>query len=445
MSKFDLHKTKGVNNVMNAIQQVKSVNNIIPLTEAKELLIENIYSSVENFYSIEELDKLSESIQELGILQPLLVSERAGGTYEIIAGNRRYEAAKIIGLERLPCVVKQNVEPNLFKIMLIHANMFRVKTDIERATEVAELKKAILALKSADKSIKGRTSEIAGQILNLSYRQVNRLDNLNKLIPEIKELVQSERLTASGAEQFANLSEDVQKEIYEALINSGMDINNREAVQLRKAFLAKHREFEKQSEADMEDLREKIAAEQAKLLEKEQELERLTNHLNQMLYLNEMKGQGGDENSSAGGYNEMSDGFRDQGGALTTNAEQEASNNKELEKVKQALVAALQDRKMMEERYKQLSQILENQPGDLLLKTREPSVTDSEKLINDVKRRVQLQECIGQLKLVSRLYTEYRNLYQSAAPLNPSANEVNLLEELSRIVKELSVAIAKED
>lgn len=423
MAKFDLHKTQGLNNVMNAVQQVKNVNSIIPLTEAKELLLENIYPSGENFYAISELDELSDSIREWGILQPLLVSERDNGKYEIIAGNRRYEAAKMAGLERLPCIVKQNVEPYLFKIMLIHANMFRVKTDMERATEISELKKAITALKLSDKSIKGRTNEIAGQILNLSYRQVNRLDNLNKLIPEIQGLVQNERLTSSCAEQFANLDEGIQKEIYQALINSGMDINRDEAAKLRDEFLSKSREMKMQSASDMERLREQIREEQARLREKEQELEALTD---------QMRAQEASDRSRP----------REPERASTPETLYE---RKELDKVKQALVAALRDRKDIEDRYNALSQMLEDRRvGATAAVFPAQPKADTEKLINDVKRKVHLQECIGQLKLALRTYNEYTHLYRSADSVTLSDNETALLNELIRSVEEFSRRVAVE-
>lgn len=416
MAKFDIHKTQGIQNVLTAVQQVKSVNNIIPLTEAKELATENIYPSSENFYSVAELDELSESIRELGILQPLLVSERATGAYEIIAGNRRYEASKIAGLTRLPCIVKQNVEPNLFKIMLIHANMFRVKSEIERATEVAELKKAILALKAIDKSIKGRTSEIAGQILNLSYRQVNRLDNLNKLIPEIQGLVKNEKLTASCAEQFANLEEPIQKEIFEVLTHSGMAINREEAARLRAEYQAKDRDREAQNEAEMARLREQVKIEQDKLQAKEQELSSLTQRL------------------------------QEQDAVPRTHIEGERvsltpQDKKELEKVKQALVAALQDRKAIEERYNQLSEQVTELAGSTPHKT---PPADAERMINEVKRKVQLQECIAQLKLAFRTYSEYKGLFQSFSLEKPSVYEMDLINELARLVKELSKVVVAE-
>ena len=57
------------------------------------------------------LNELAESIREFGIIQPIIVrSFDGGGLYEIISGERRYKAAKILGLATVPCIVNQNVD-----------------------------------------------------------------------------------------------------------------------------------------------------------------------------------------------------------------------------------------------------------------------------------------------------------------------------------------------
>ena len=53
-----------------------------------------------------ELERLAESINMSGIIQPLLVREVKGGQYELIAGERRLRAARLLGLKRVPCIVK---------------------------------------------------------------------------------------------------------------------------------------------------------------------------------------------------------------------------------------------------------------------------------------------------------------------------------------------------
>ena len=65
-----------------------------------------------------ELRELSESIQEHGVLQPLLVRKHGNG-YEIIAGERRYQASKLAGLEELPVIIKEVNDEEMLALALI--------------------------------------------------------------------------------------------------------------------------------------------------------------------------------------------------------------------------------------------------------------------------------------------------------------------------------------
>lgn len=71
-----------------------------------------------NFKS-EELQELSDSIQEHGILQPLLVSEKPDGGYLLVAGERRYRAAKLAGLSMVPVLVKIMADQTRLEVSLI--------------------------------------------------------------------------------------------------------------------------------------------------------------------------------------------------------------------------------------------------------------------------------------------------------------------------------------
>ena len=64
------------------------------------------------------LESLADSIRAHGIVQPLLVRRRDGG-YELIAGERRWRAAKLAGITRVPVVVKEVPDDNLLEIALI--------------------------------------------------------------------------------------------------------------------------------------------------------------------------------------------------------------------------------------------------------------------------------------------------------------------------------------
>ncbi len=70
-------------------------------------------------FGINELQDLVQSIEKHGILQPLVVREKADGTYEIIAGERRFRASQMIGMTRVPCSVKSVDKKQQLEISLV--------------------------------------------------------------------------------------------------------------------------------------------------------------------------------------------------------------------------------------------------------------------------------------------------------------------------------------
>lgn len=70
-------------------------------------------------FAKESIDELANSIEEKGIIQPLIVRPLGGGKYELIAGERRYRAAKQIGLEKVPAVIKDIDESETLELALI--------------------------------------------------------------------------------------------------------------------------------------------------------------------------------------------------------------------------------------------------------------------------------------------------------------------------------------
>jgi ParB family transcriptional regulator, chromosome partitioning protein len=83
-------------------------NRIVELPLVK--VIPNKNQPRQNFKE-QSLNELAESIREFGIIQPIMVrSLDGGGLYEIISGERRYKAAKMLGLATVPCIINQNVD-----------------------------------------------------------------------------------------------------------------------------------------------------------------------------------------------------------------------------------------------------------------------------------------------------------------------------------------------
>ena len=90
--------------------------------------IEEPKEALRSFIIQENLEELAESIKEQGVLQPLIVRP-SGDKYEIVAGHRRYLAAKMVGLEKLPCIVKELSDRETL-VQRIHENLKREELNI---------------------------------------------------------------------------------------------------------------------------------------------------------------------------------------------------------------------------------------------------------------------------------------------------------------------------
>jgi ParB family chromosome partitioning protein len=132
----------------------------------------------------ESLQALAASLGERGILQPVLVRPRPGGTYELIAGERRWRAARLAGLERVPALVREQGDAASLELALIE-NMAREDlSPIEEARACAALVEEL-----------GLTREDVGLRVGRSRVAVSNLIRLLDLPDEVIELVQGGTLS----------------------------------------------------------------------------------------------------------------------------------------------------------------------------------------------------------------------------------------------------------
>jgi ParB family transcriptional regulator, chromosome partitioning protein len=132
----------------------------------------------------EALQALAESVKERGVLQPVLVRPRAGGTYELVAGERRWRAAQIAGLETLPALVQKRDDAQSLEVALIE-NMAREDLNpIEAARAVAALVEEL-----------GLTREEVGRRVGRSRVAISNLLRLLDLPDEALALVENGSLT----------------------------------------------------------------------------------------------------------------------------------------------------------------------------------------------------------------------------------------------------------
>lgn len=134
-----------------------------------------------------ELRELSESIQEHGVLQPLLVRKHGNG-YEIIAGERRYQASKLAGLEELPVIIKEVNDEEMLALALIE-NLQR--SDLNPVEEAKGYRQLIDA--------SGMTQEALSKAVSKSRSAITNSLRLLDLPEVVQQMIFEGKLTAGHA------------------------------------------------------------------------------------------------------------------------------------------------------------------------------------------------------------------------------------------------------
>ena len=138
-------------------------------------------------FSQKKLDELAQSIQHNGIIQPLVV-RRSGERFQIIAGERRWRAAQIAGLHRVPCIVKEVSEENVLELSLIENIQREELNPIEEANAYKKL------LEKPD-----LTQEELGRRVGKDRSSITNALRLLKLPVEVQKLVEENKLSAGHA------------------------------------------------------------------------------------------------------------------------------------------------------------------------------------------------------------------------------------------------------
>jgi ParB family chromosome partitioning protein len=159
------------------------------------------------------LESLAESIRSHGIVQPLLVRRRGEG-YELIAGERRWRAAKLAGITRVPIVVKEVPDESLLEIALIE-NIQR--ENLNPIEEALAYKKLIETVGLTQESLASRVGRDRSYITNYL--------RLLKLTDDIQQLVKEGRLSTGHARALLALSHpDLQRRISRQIIDGGLSV-----------------------------------------------------------------------------------------------------------------------------------------------------------------------------------------------------------------------------
>ena len=170
------------------------------------------------------LESLAESIRTHGVVQPLLVRRRDGG-FELIAGERRWRAAKLAGLTRVPVAVKDVPDDSLLEIALIENIQRENLNPIEEAQAYKKLIETV-----------GLTQEALASRVGRDRSYITNYLRLLRLPDDLQQLVKEGRLSTGHARTILALSHpDQQRRVARQIIDGGLSVRATEQLVQRLA------------------------------------------------------------------------------------------------------------------------------------------------------------------------------------------------------------------
>ena len=194
----------------------------------------------------ESMQRTVESIEQYGVLSPLIARPRPEGGYEIISGHRRQHAAQLVGLDTLPVIVRQ-MDDNAAVLLMVDSNIQRENILPSERAFAYKMKLEALKKQGARSDL---TSDQLGQKLwsveqvandaGESKTQIQRFIRLTNLIPELLDMVDEKKIAFNPAVELSYLDEAQQRDFLEAMQDTQNAPSLSQAQRLKKLALEGH-------------------------------------------------------------------------------------------------------------------------------------------------------------------------------------------------------------
>ena len=195
----------------------------------------------------ESMQRTVESVEQYGVLSPLIARPRPEGGYEIISGHRRQHAAQLAGLDALPVIVR-NMDDDAAVLLMVDSNLQRENIlPSERAfaykmkLEAIKNQGARSDLTSPQVAAKFRSDDAVAKDQGISGDTVRRYIRLTNLIPELLDMVDEKKISFNPAVELSYLDESQQRDFLEAMEDTQNAPSLSQAQQLKK--MAQQGEF----------------------------------------------------------------------------------------------------------------------------------------------------------------------------------------------------------
>ena len=201
--------------------------------------VETCSSQPRKRFDDESLQELADSISQHGIIQPLTVRKLSSGYYQIIAGERRWRAARLAGLQEVPVIVIEADDRKVAELAMIE-NLQR--EDLNPMEEAAGFQSLIESYHM--------TQEEAAQRVGKSRSAVTNALRLLGLTPSVRKLVEEGKLSAGHARALVPLSPSLQESAANAIVSGGLSVRQTEALVKRLSAEKKEAQVKDPDEVD---------------------------------------------------------------------------------------------------------------------------------------------------------------------------------------------------
>lgn len=185
------------------------------LTEVDIGLVRPNPNQPRKHFDEDALRELSDSIKKHGLIMPIVVNRMEGGKYMIIAGERRYRAAKMAGKTTIPVVIREYTDREIKEISLIENLQREDLNPIEAANAMKQLMDEYHL-----------TQEELAERIGKSRPAVTNTLRLLSLAPEVVSMVSSGKLSAGHARALVTLPEDVQYKLASDTVKDGLSVRD---------------------------------------------------------------------------------------------------------------------------------------------------------------------------------------------------------------------------
>lgn len=194
------------------------------------LLIDDLHSFKHHPFKVldnEEMNQMVESVQQFGILNPLIVRPDENGTYEIVSGHRRARAAELAGFTTVPAIVRQ-LDDDAAIILMVDSNLAR--ENILPSEKAWSYKLKLEAMKRqgertdlTSRQVVGKleAADVMGSEVGESGRQIQRYIRLTNLIPELLDMVDAKQISFNPAVELSYLKPFEQTQFISAMEYGG--------------------------------------------------------------------------------------------------------------------------------------------------------------------------------------------------------------------------------